>query len=94
MKDNENLLFKMNVGVDVVACDYCDIEQGTILKLDVLESHDCINICKILESFGIGFKDAMKHVFLRVYNLVSYDPKSFVLYCFVQVGYNEEVIDE
>lgn len=92
MKDNEKLLFNMNVGVDVVACDYCDIEQGSILKLDVLESHDCINICSILESFGIDFKEAMKHVFLRVYHLVSYDTKFYVLKCFVQVCYSEEVV--
>ncbi len=92
MKDNEKLLFKMNVGVDVVACDSFTIGKSSTLTLSDLDSHDAIKILQILDLFDIDSKKAFDRILLRVDHLVSFNTRDYIVECFVHVYYVEEVL--
>lgn len=85
MKDNEKLLFKLNVKVDTVFCETDFIRQSTVLKLSDISSDDEIKILQILKLFDIDPKIANDCIFLRVDHISSYDCGTCYLNCHVQV---------
>lgn len=85
MKDNEKLLFKLNVSVDTVFCEPDFIQQSTILKLVDIPAADELKILNLLKLFDIDSSIANDCIFLRVDHIVSYDVGTCYLNCFVQV---------
>ncbi len=91
MKDNEKLLFKMNVAIDVVTCESCVIQQSSVLKLADIETADSIKIIRLLDLFDLCKID-YDNILLRVDHIVSYDIENCYLKCYVQVCYIDEVL--
>lgn len=86
MKDNKKLLFKLNVSVDTVFCDFNIIQQSSVLKLADIETADSIKIIRLLDLFDLG-EIEYDDILLRVDHIVSYDIENCYLKCYVQVCY-------